>query len=154
METLPRLRVLVLCTGNSARSQLAEALLRRLSEGQVEVHSAGTEQRPDVHPLARATLMRRYGLAGDELFPKHLDRFLGQRFDYVITVCDHAAEHCPVFPGPTKRLHWSLPDPAAVTGRAGDREAAFDRTASDLEGRLRTWLSDPEVAARIGSRSA
>jgi arsenate reductase len=136
------LRVLFLCTGNSARSQMAEALLRWLSGGRAEVHSAGTHPRPDVHPMAVATLARQYHLTTEALFPKSLDQYVDQPFDYVITVCDQAAEACPVFPGAAARLHWSLPDPAAAEGTLDDQRRAFHRTAADLEARLRTWLAE------------
>jgi arsenate reductase len=143
----PPLRVLILCTGNSARSQMAEALLRWLAGGRAEVRSAGTAPKPEVHPEARATLARRYGFDAEGLVPKPVDRFLGQPFDYVITVCDHAAETCPVFPGPVRRVHWSLPDPAAAP--VTEQPAVFERTAAELEARLRAWLGEPDVAARL-----
>lgn len=148
------LRVLFLCTGNSARSQMAEALLRWLSRGRIDVRSAGTFPRPDVHPRARATLASRYNLASDDLFPKSLDRYVGQPWDYVITVCDRAAESCPVFPGDPQRIHWSFPDPAAVEGTPEDQQRAFDTTAADIVSRLRVWLALPAVAARVEPGSA
>src|SRR5215203_189014 len=135
------LRVLVLCTGNSARSQMAEALMRHLSGGHVDVHSAGTHPQSEVHPMAKVALASRVNHSTEELFPKTVDRFLGQHFDYVITVCDSAAEECPVFPGATKRIHWSLPDPAAVQGSAEDQQRAFDATADDLVARISAWLA-------------
>jgi arsenate reductase len=143
-------RVLFLCTGNSARSQMAEALLRWLTGGRAEVHSAGTHPRPEVHPMAVTTLASRYQLSAGTLFPKHLNRYLAQPFDYVITVCDQAAEACPVFPGAATRLHWSLPDPAAAEGTPEEQQRAFDRTAADIEARLKVWLAEPEVSARVG----
>jgi arsenate reductase len=146
------LRVLFLCTGNSARSQMAEALLRSLSGAAIDVHSAGTHPQPEVHPMAKRTLASRYHLRGDDLFPKTMDRYVGQPFDYVITVCDRAAETCPVFPGAPERIHWSFPDPAAVTGTPDEQQRAFDTVAADLAGRLRLWLSLPAVAARLRER--
>jgi protein-tyrosine-phosphatase len=143
------LRVLFLCTGNSARSQMAEALLRRLTNGHVEAHSAGTQPKPDVHPMAKQTLADKFNIGADDLFPKTLDRYIGQHWDYVITVCDRAAESCPVFPGDPTRIHWSFPDPAAVEGTADARQRAFDRTASDIAGRLRLWLQLPDIARRV-----
>src|SRR4029077_5612127 len=119
---------LFLCTGNSARSQMAEALLRHLSKGRVDVFSAGSKPQPQVHPIAKETLEYRYGLDATDLVPKSLDRFLGERFDYVITVCDRAAEACPVFPGDPERIHWSFEDPAAVNGETAQRRA-FARVA-------------------------
>src|SRR3974377_231248 len=103
-------RVLILCTGNSARSQMAEGLLRHMAGDRFEVHSAGT--RPGtVRPEAIAVLAE-LGLDIAGHSPKHVDRFSGEPFDYVITVCDQANESCPVFPSGTRRLHWSFEDPA------------------------------------------
>jgi protein-tyrosine-phosphatase len=142
------LRVLFLCTGNSARSQMAEALLRQLSHDRVEVHSAGSTPQPDVHPLARATLKNRFGIDTASLHPKSLNRFVDQQFDYVITVCDRAAESCPVFPGDPQRIHWSFADPAAVQD-ATEQRRAFERVATELAARIRIWLSLPDVTRRL-----
>src|SRR6185503_2426794 len=106
--------VLILCTGNSARSQMAEGLLRALSGDQFVVSSAGSKPSV-VHPLAIAVMDER-GIDIRSHHSKHLNEYLDQPFDYVITVCDQAAETCPLFPGPAQRIHWSFPDPAAVTG--------------------------------------
>ena len=143
------LRVLFLCTGNSARSQMAEALLRAMTHGRAEVHSAGTHPQPAVHPMAKQTLTSHFNLSTDDLFPKTMDRYIGQHFDYVITVCDRAAETCPVFPGDPERIHWSFPDPAAAEGSDEERQREFDRTAADIAGRLRIWMSLPKVATRV-----
>jgi arsenate reductase len=143
------LRVLFLCTGNSARSQMAEALLRQLSKNRVEVFSAGSAPQPHVHPLAKETLEQRYGMDASNLFPKSMDRFLGERFDYVITVCDRAAEVCPVFPGDPERIHWSFEDPTAVKDEDA-RRRAFASVANGIAGRLRVWMSLPAVQRRIG----
>src|SRR5882672_9394174 len=143
-----RLRVLFLCTGNSARSQLAEALLRHLSKDSVEVYSAGSAPQAEVHPLARETLEYRYGIATGALYPKSMNGFLGERFDYVITVCDRAAEACPVFPGDPERIHWSFEDPAAVEDENA-RRRAFASVANGLAARLRVWMSLPAVRDRI-----
>jgi arsenate reductase len=130
-------RVLILCTHNSARSQMAEGFLRRLAGDRFEVASAGTEQ-TEVRPEA-ITAMRTRGIDISSHTSKTLDRFLGQPWDYVITVCDQANESCPVFPGAKHRLHWSFPDPSTVVGP--DRQIAFDRSAEAIEGRIRNWLS-------------
>ena len=135
------LRVLILCTGNSARSQMAEAILRHAGKGAIEVESAGTQPQPEIHPLARCAVKKLLNLDMDGQHPKSLDRFVGEHFDYVITVCDRAAESCPVFPGDPKRIHWSFEDPAAVVGTEGDKQRAFDVTASDLLSRIRAWLA-------------
>ncbi len=142
------LRVLFLCTGNSARSQMAEALLKQLSKHRVEVFSAGSAPQPEVHPLAKETLEYRYGIDTSGLAPKSMDRFLGERFDYVITVCDRAAEVCPVFPGDPERIHWSFEDPAAIKDDDA-RRRAFVSVANGIAGRLRVWMSLPAVQRRI-----
>lgn len=134
-----RVRVLFLCTHNSARSQMAEGILRHLAGEKVEVHSAGTEV-TRVHPLAIKTMAaRNIDITGHR--SKHLDEFTGEPFDYVITVCDSARETCPIFPGAPERIHWSIPDPSAVEGEDKDRETAFQRAADDLVTRLRYLLA-------------
>lgn len=126
-------RVLFLCTGNSARSQIAEALLARAGGDWVEAASAGSHPK-DLHPHA-VRVMREYGvdLAGRR--SKHLDEFTGRRFDYVVTLCDKVREVCPELPGGPESIHWSIPDPAADgTGRAS--YPAFRRVAADLHTRI------------------
>jgi arsenate reductase len=131
-------RVLVLCTGNSARSQMAEGWLRRLAAGAVEAHSAGT--RPSaVNPLAVRAMAER-GVDISSHRSKGLEEVLPIPFDVVITVCDEAAESCPTFPGPAERLHWSFPDPAGAEGTEEERLAAFRSVRDGLEARLREWL--------------
>jgi len=130
------LSVLVLCTGNSARSQMAEAILRHLTGGRATVASAGTEPQPEIHPMARIAVDRLFGLDMAGQHPKKVDTLLGRHFDYVITVCDHAAESCPVFPGDTERIHWSFEDPAAVTGDDERRQRAFEDTAGQILARF------------------
>src|SRR5512140_154443 len=103
-------RVLILCTGNSCRSQMAEALWRELSAGQWEVHSAGSHPAGYVHPLA-IRAMREIGIDVSGAVSKSVAEFADQGFDCVVTVCDHAREACPVLPGARQTLHWSLPDP-------------------------------------------
>jgi protein-tyrosine-phosphatase len=134
------LRVLFLCTGNSARSQMAEALLKQLSKDRVEVFSAGSAPQPQVHPLAKETLEYRYGIETSDLVPKSMDRFLGEPFDYVITVCDRARATCPVFPGGSVTLHWGVDDPAEATGTDQERQQAFDRALKELSVRVHTFL--------------
>lgn len=150
----PRLRVLFLCTGNSARSQIAEAVLRHMGKGAIDVESAGTVPQPDIHPLARRAAKTLLDLDMEGQHPKTLDRFLGQHFDYVITVCDRAAESCPVFPGDPERIHWSFEDPAAVVGTDDERQRAFDVVAKQLVSRIRLWLSLPALQARVTSHAA
>lgn len=136
-----RQRVLILCTANSARSQMAEGLLRALATDRFTVFSAGSAPSA-VNPLAVAALAER-GIDISAQRSKSVAEFLGQPFDYVITVCDNAAERCPVFHGRARRIHWSLPDPAAAQGTDEERLAAFRAVRDDLEGRLRAWLAEP-----------
>jgi len=154
MEPTPGhpLRVLFLCTGNSARSQIAEALLRQASGGRIEVVSAGTAPKEDIHPMARRAVQDLFGLDMAGQAPKPVEPFVGQQFDYVITVCDHAAETCPVFPGDPERLRWSFPDPAAAAGTPDERQRAFNRTAADLMSRIRLWLSLPVMRQALQIR--
>ena len=144
-----KLRVLVLCTGNSARSQMAEGWLRRLGEGRVEAFSAGTHPAPAVNPLA-VQVMGEVGIDLSGQRPKSVEGFLGQPLDYVITVCDDAAEVCPIFPGPVQRIHWSFPDPAKVQGDEATRLSAFQQVRDGLRERLESFLSE----APVGSANA
>jgi len=131
-------RVLFLCTHNSARSQMAEGILRHLGGDSLEVSSAGTVA-TRVHPLAIAAMAERgIDLSGQR--SKHLDELAGQRFDTVITVCDNANESCPFFPGAPERIHWSIPDPSAVAGDEETRLRAFRTAANDLMARIRGLL--------------
>jgi protein-tyrosine-phosphatase len=151
--TADRMRVLFLCTGNSARSQMAEAILRRLSKGAVEAASAGSRPRAEIHPLAREAVRTILGLEMTGQEPKPVDRYLGERFDYVITVCDRAAESCPAFPG-ADVVRWSLPDPAEAAGTDAEKRRAFENSAKDLIQRIRLWLSLPDVSARVRASAA
>jgi len=130
----PRPRVLFLCTHNSARSQMAEALLRTASNGEVEVFSAGS-QPGQVHPLAIESMAAMH-IDISAQRSKHYDEYLNDSFDYVITVCDRAREVCPVFPGENQVIHWSIPDPAAIEDPAEARRA-FRQAATQLMTRIR-----------------
>jgi ArsR family transcriptional regulator, arsenate/arsenite/antimonite-responsive transcriptional repressor / arsenate reductase (thioredoxin) len=129
-----RRRVLFLCTGNSTRSQIAEALLERMSDGTVAAASAGSHPKP-LHPNAVRVLQKR-GVDISANRTKHLDEFLSRRFDLVITLCDRVREVCPEFPGTPRTAHWSVPDPAAEPERSG----AFARVADELTERIRFFL--------------
>ncbi|HKZ76798.1 MAG TPA: arsenate reductase ArsC [Pyrinomonadaceae bacterium] len=129
-------RVLILCTGNSARSQMAEGLLRHDAGEHYEVASAGVAP-SQVRPEAIAA-MREIGIDISSHRSKSIDEFRGQEFDYVITVCDNAREQCPVFPGQTKRIHWSLEDPAAASGDAQIRLAVFRRVRDQIREHLQS----------------
>ncbi|MEO8379150.1 MAG: arsenate reductase ArsC [Acidobacteriota bacterium] len=130
-------RVLFLCTHNSARSQMAEGLLRKTGGDQFDVFSAGTEE-TRVHPLA-IEAMREIGIDISGQRSKTLDEFHGQQFDYVITVCDRANEACPVFPSDTQRIHWSFDDPSAATGTDEQRLRAFRNVREGIQHRLRMF---------------
>lgn len=130
--------VLFLCTGNSARSQMAEGLLRHLAGDRFEVVSAGT-QPVGLNPHA-VEIMREIGIDISSHQSKNVSQFLGRRFTYVITVCDKAKETCPIFPFAFKSLHWSLDDPAAVQGSDKERLEVFRRIRSEIGERLRGFL--------------
>ncbi len=130
-------KVLILCTGNSARSQMAEGLLRTLAGDRFKVFSAGSNPSV-VNPLAIQVMDER-GIDIHGQRSKHLREYLQQPFDYVITVCDAAAETCPLFPGKAERIHWSFPDPAAVEGDDEAKLAAFRKVRDDLEAQFGAW---------------
>jgi protein-tyrosine-phosphatase len=123
------------CTGNSARSPIAEALLRRHSGGRVEVASAGSHPKQRMHPDAVRVLDEHYGIDISDRRPRHLDTLDGRRFDYVISLCDKVREVCPDFGGHPRHVHWSIPDPAAAGGRA-----AFASAAAEIDTRVRYLL--------------
>ena len=139
-----RERVLVLCTHNSARSQMAEGLLRALAPERFDVVSAGTEA-TRVHPLA-VRAMDELGIDLRSHSSKTLDRFMAEPWDYVITVCDSANERCPLFTGRTTRLHWSFEDPSAAVGTEEERLAVFRKVRDAIAGRLRGWLAERTAA--------
>jgi ArsR family transcriptional regulator, arsenate/arsenite/antimonite-responsive transcriptional repressor / arsenate reductase (thioredoxin) len=144
-------RVLFLCTGNSARSQMAEALARVRSDGSVEAHSAGSRPKP-LHANAVRVMRDEHGIDLAVQRSKHLSVFAEQRFDRVISLCDRVREVCPEFPGGPETVHWSIPDPAAGYPE-GDDEAsypAFRQTAAELETRIGFLLADspPEAGRR------
>jgi arsenate reductase len=134
------LRVLVLCTGNSCRSVMAEALFNHLGKGAIDAVSAGSQPAGYVHPTSIETL-KRHGIEPGSPRSKSWDEFAGQSFDLVVTVCDAAAaETCPVFLGPVKKLHWSTPDPAKATGTDAEIEKAFDDAFNLLKDKIEKFL--------------
>ena len=141
------IRVLFVCTGNSARSQIAEAVLGRLGGPDFEVHSAGTEPK-GVNPSTIRALADA-GIDWSAARSKSVNEFLGASFDYVITVCDRARQSCPIFPGTHNTLHWGLGDPAEVEGDDAIRLAAFGQTYLELHQRIRPFV---EVALRAAGR--
>ncbi|MEK6754746.1 MAG: arsenate reductase ArsC, partial [Bacteroidota bacterium] len=134
-------RVLIICTGNSARSQIAEGLFRHLGGADFNVHSAGTRPAGLIHPLAVDT-MRERGIDISNQTSKSLSIYDGQRFDYVITVCDEAHQVCPFFSGAKIQLHWSTPDPSFVSGNDEERREAFRRTIALLEERVSNLIAE------------
>jgi len=135
MDTvMDKARVLILCTGNSARSQMAEGLLRNDAGERFEVFSAGIEP-SQVRPLA-IEAMRELGIDISAQRSKSVEEFAGEEFDCVITVCDNANERCPVFPGKTKRIHWSFEDPATAVGDEATRLDVFRRVRDEIRERL------------------
>lgn len=131
-------RVLILCTGNSARSQMAEGLLRHLAGDRFEVFSAGVA--PSNVREEAIDAMREMGIDISSHRSKSIYEFSDQEFDYVITVCDNAAENCPFFPGRAARIHWSFDDPAAVQGSQGEKLAAFRRVRDQIRARLEAFI--------------
>ena len=130
--------MLFLCTHNSARSQMAEGLLRHLAGDRFEVHSAGTEA-TSIRPEA-ITVMTELGIDVSEQGSKTLQRYMGEAFEYVITVCDAANEACPVFPGAKNRLHWSFEDPSRATGTEEERLGVFRSVRDEIRERIEREL--------------
>lgn len=139
-------QVLILCTGNSARSQMAEGLLQEMASAHMDVFSAGSKPSV-VNPFAIQAMDER-GIDIRHHTSKHLSQFLEKSFDYVITVCDHAAETCPIFPGPAQRIHWSFPDPAAVNGSDEEKLSFFCAVRDDIEKHLQVWLQKVMIEER------
>ena len=137
---LAPLRVLFLCTHNSARSQMAEALLRHHSQGHIEAFSAGSDPAERIHPLA-VLAMQHLDIDIGQAHPKHFDRFRDQHFDAIVTVCDRVREVCPVFPDDPERIHWSFPDPAEAEGSEDEQYHAFEQTSVQLVTRIRLLIT-------------
>ena len=139
-------KILVLCTGNSARSQMGEGLFRSEGSGSFQVFSAGTKP-TTVRPEA-ITVMKEIGIDISGHRSKSVDEFAGQSIDYVVTDCDNARDNCPVFPAGSERVHWSLEDPAAVQGSEQERLAAFRRIRDEIHERVKTFFQDRGATAR------
>jgi len=144
-----RKRVLILCTGNSARSQMAEGLLRHQAGDRFEVFSAGTSP-SQLRPEAIA-VMDEIGIDISEQHSKSVDRFRGQQFDYVVTVCDNANAACPVFPGLATRMHWPFDDPASVQGSEEERKAAFRKIRDQIRERIVGFIASSVTCPRAAS---
>jgi protein-tyrosine-phosphatase len=136
------LRVLVLCTGNSARSQIAETLFNALGQGRIRAESAGSHPAPRVNPLAIWALAE-HGFAWTGHPPRGVDGLVREPWDFVITVCDKAKESCPIFPGQPMQAHWGMPDPAEVVGDEATRRAAFREALVLLRRRVELMLALP-----------
>ncbi|QDU52288.1 arsenate reductase ArsC [Gimesia panareensis] len=134
-------RVLVLCTGNSCRSQMAEELWETLSGGEWQAESAGSKPSGYVHPLA-IEAMRELDIDLSENTSKHLDQFTEQEFDLVVTVCDNAKDSCPVFSGATQTLHWPFDDPADATGTDEEKMTTFRRVRDEIKTKIQSFLAD------------
>jgi arsenate reductase (thioredoxin) len=132
--------VLILCTGNSCRSQMAEGLFRHLAGSTYKSHSAGTHP-STVNPLA-INVMSEIGIDISHHRSKSINEFLGKPFDLVITVCDNAKESCPFFPGATKRLHWPFDDPAEAVGPEAERMKVFERVRDQIQARIIRFLKE------------
>jgi arsenate reductase len=143
------IRVLFVCTGNSARSQMAEAILRQQGGPAFDVASAGTEPK-GVNPLT-VRILAEVGLDISAARSKSVTEFLGQELDYVITVCDQARESCPIFPGVHESIHWGFDDPAAAEGSEAERLVVFRRVMNEISVRLKPFQ---EVALRQHGRAA
>lgn len=134
-------RVLILCTGNSCRSQMAEVIWNQRGEGDWQAFSAGSNPAGYVHPYA-VEAMRESGLDLSQHRSKHLNEFQNEPFDLVVTVCDSARESCPVFPGAKKTLHWPFEDPAHATGTDDEKKLAFRKVRDQIEARIQEWLNE------------
>jgi arsenate reductase len=143
------IRVLFVCTGNSARSQIAEAILRKLGGPGFEAFSAGTDPK-GVNPYS-VRVLREAGIDWTKARSKSVEVFLSMPFDHVITVCDRARETCPVFPGAHDTLHWGLDDPAEVEGSDAERLEAFRQTYREVDARVRLFI---EAAMRAAGRAS
>lgn len=135
-------KVLFLCTGNSARSQIAEAFLRKYAGERFEAYSAGTEPK-DIHPFT-TRVMEEVGISLDSQRSKHVNEYMGKvHFVYLITLCGEAEEECPTtFPGAGQRLHWSFEDPSAFVGSENRKLAKFREVRDQVEKRIRTWITE------------
>lgn len=136
MEPKPKKKVLFICTHNSARSQMAEGLLNHFMGDRYEGYSAGTVA-TSVNPLSIAC-MAEIGVNIGDARSKHLNEFLGTRFDYVVTVCDNAKQNCPFFPGADAYIHMSFPDPSTAAGSVEEQKAMFTRSRDDIK----QWLEN------------
>ena len=144
-QQMTPIAVLFVCTGNSARSPIAEALLRRQAAASVTVTSAGSRPRQVLHPNTVRVLREGFGVDASGQRPRHLDTLAGRTFDHVITLCDKAREVCPEFGHQSRRTHWSIAEPATIGQDDDASYPAFQRTAAEINTRIRHLL--PVLAA-------
>jgi arsenate reductase len=128
---------------------MAEGLLRSMSHGRIDVQSAGTSPRAEVHPLAVSTMRDKFKIDISKHTPQDLSRLVSQHFDYVITVCARAADSCPVFPNDNERIQWHFDDPAEAQGSPEDQQRAFDRVATEIAARINSWLALRTISERL-----
>lgn len=141
---MEKAKVLFLCTGNSARSQMAEALLRKYAGDHFEVYSAGLEPK-GLNPYT-VKVLEEIGVDTSQHYSKTLDTFMGKvHFGYLITVCSNAEENCPIFPGMGKRMHWPFEDPAAFVGSEEETLQKFREVRDQIDARVREWLKEMEI---------
>jgi len=146
---MPKLKVLFLCTGNSARSQMAEAFLRKYGNDYFDVFSAGLEPK-GINPFT-IQVMEEIEIDMSQHTSKDLKQYLGKtHFGYLITVCDRAEQNCPIFPGMGMRLHWSFEDPAAFEGKQEDKLAKFREIRDQIDERVRSWLMEMGIMPATG----
>ncbi len=141
-------KVLILCTGNSARSIIGEYLLRQKGRGRFEVQSAGAKPSGVVNPLALWVLREKYDIDASAARSKSWDEFRDVKFDFIITVCDHARESCPVWPGQPVLAHWGSPDPAAFEGPEDKKRWLFTQVASQIARRIELMCALPDSELR------
>jgi len=132
--------VLFLCTGNSARSQMAEAFLKHIGGDRFDVASAGSQPAARVHPMTEA-VMEEINIPLSGAYPKHMSQFLAGHWDFVITVCDKARDACPTFPGDTQSIHWGFDDPAAAEGTEEERLRVFRHVRDEILSRIRLFAA-------------
>jgi arsenate reductase len=144
-QVMVKARVLFLCTGNSARSQMAEAFLRKYADDRFDVYSAGLEPK-GINPYTRR-VMAEVGVDISHHSSKDLKQFLGQHFGYLITVCDNAEKNCPIFPGVSIRMHWPFEDPAHFEGTEEEKVAKFRQVRDGIGARIRLWLAEQRIPA-------
>jgi arsenate reductase len=136
---MPKPSVLIICTGNSARSQMAEGFMKKYLGDEFEISSAGLDPQSRVNPLA-TQVMREVGIDISDHRPKDIKQFLGYHFTYLITVCSNAEARCPIFPGVIYRLFWPFDDPAAVQGSQGEKLAKFREIRDEIDNKIRGWM--------------